>query len=351
MSALFRNLTSTELVKSGQGQLHGIVVNSHSSGTFQIYDGVDDTPATKATGVFTIATALTPAKFPESVLTSTGTAPANDDTVTIGATIYTFKTTLSTGPTVPYEVLIGASAAAALDNLKSAINATAGEGTTYSTGTVAHPSVVATDNTDTTQKIISTTIGTTDNSLATTEDSAQLSWADSTLGGGTGASVEGVATADATFTIDGVSYYFTTVLSEDHTTAVANEILWATNDATALDNMKTAINGNGAEGTAYSTGTNAHPTVTATTNTNTAQTVESKRHGESGNEITTTDTAVGAAWGGATLSGGTEDARLVFNTFTLAAGSQVVELPTSVQFVKGLYIVVGGTADYTIIYN
>src|SRR5688572_4397371 len=83
-------------------------------------------------------------------LTSDATAPSNNDTVTVGGYTYTFKTTL-TG--AAFEVLIGASAAAALDNLKSAINATAGAGTTYGTGTFAHPDVTATTNTDTTQVV------------------------------------------------------------------------------------------------------------------------------------------------------------------------------------------------------
>lgn len=355
--AVTKNITETQLVKLGAGEVYGVVINSHSSGTLALYDGVDNTAGAAATGTFTIDTALTPAKFPESVLTSTGTAPADGDTVTIGSRVYTYKTALSTGPTVAYEVLIGASAAAALDNLKSAINATAGEGTTYSTGTVAHPSVVATDNTDTTQKVISTTIGTGDNSLATTESSAQLSWADTTLGGGTGSSVAGVATADATFVIDDQTYYFTTILSEDHTTAVANEILWVTNDATALDNMKSAINGSGTEGTDYSTGTNAHPTVTATTNTNTTQVVKARVFGTPGNTIATTETAAGASWGGATLSGGTDAARLMNNTMTFSAvattGERTITFPgpSGESFKNGLYAVVGGTADLTIIYQ
>lgn len=114
-------------------------------------------------------------------LTSTGVAPANNDTVTIDTTVYTYKTTL-TG--AAYEVLIGASAAAALDNLKSAINATAGAGTTYGTGTVAHPTVYAITNTNTTQVVVAKLGGTAGNSIASTEVSAQLSWGGATLSGG-----------------------------------------------------------------------------------------------------------------------------------------------------------------------
>lgn len=112
-----------------------------------------------------------------ATLTSDATAPSNGKKVVIGAITYTFKTALTTDPTtVPYEVLIGASAAESLDNLKLAINKGAGEGTNYSTGTVAHPLVTATTNTNTTQVIEAKTAGVAANDIATTTDSAHLSW-------------------------------------------------------------------------------------------------------------------------------------------------------------------------------
>lgn len=348
--AVFANITETQLVRSGAGKVYGVVVNSHSSGTMQVYDGVDNTAESKATGTLTISGGnINYATFPESIITSDETAPSDGDTVTIGSTVYRFKTT----PAQAYDVAIGASAAAALDNLKLAINANGvGDGSDYYAGTEAHPSVIATTNTDTTQKVVSTTIGTTDNTLATTETSSHLSWEDTTLGGGTGSSVTGVATASSTFVIDGTTYYFTNQLSEDVTgTAVANEILWVTNDATALDNMKSAINGSGTEGTDYSTGTDAHPTVTATTNAAAAQTIEAKVFGTPGNSITTTETGDNMAWGGATLSGGTDSAKLILNTYTFATGSQVVSFPEPINFSDGLYFIIGGTADLTVVYN
>jgi len=54
-------------------------------------------------------------------ITSSGTNVSNNDTITIDSKTYTFKTTLT--PTEG-EVLIGASAAVSLDNLKLAINRT-----------------------------------------------------------------------------------------------------------------------------------------------------------------------------------------------------------------------------------
>lgn len=280
---------------------------------------------------------------------ATLTGGLDAETVTIGSVVYRFKNT----PAQAYDVKIGASAAASLDNLKLAINASGiGDGTDYYAGTLVHPYVIATANTDTTQKINSRTYGTGNNTLATTETCAHAAWEDITLGGGTGASIAGVATAGSTFVINGTSYYFTTILSETLLgTAVANEILWVTNDATALDNMKKAINGSGTEGTDYSTGTDANTDVTATTNGNTTQVIEAKVFGTLGNAITTTETATNAAWTGSTLSGGTDAARLMLNTYTFATGSQVVTFPEPINFVNGLFATVGGTADLTVVYN
>ncbi len=346
--ALYRNLTASELIKLGVGKVYGVVVNSHTSGTLKLQDGVDATGGAKATAVLTATGALVPAVHATSTLTSDATNVADGEVVVIGAITYRFKDTM----TQAYDVKIGASAAISLDNLKLAINGTGTAGTHYFDGTVAHTLVIATTNTDTTQKIVSRTYGTANNSLATTETSDHLSWADTTLGGGTGTSDAGVATATATFVINGTSYYLTTELQESvDGTAVANEILWVTNDATALDNVKKAINGTGTEGTDYSTGTNANPDVIATTNTDTAQTFEAKAFGTLGNYLTSTETMTNASFGGTTFSGGTDLARLISNTYTFPSGSQVVTFPEPINFVYGLFATVGGTADLTVIYN
>jgi hypothetical protein len=98
-------------------------------------------------------------------------------------TVYTFVDTL-TDPAVPYEVLIGLSASATLDNLKAAINATGTAGVTWSTGTVAHPVVTATTKNATTLKVEAKTTGYV-GTISVTETSQHLSWGTSTLTGGT----------------------------------------------------------------------------------------------------------------------------------------------------------------------
>jgi hypothetical protein len=81
-------------------------------------------------------------------------------------------------------VLIGADADESLDNLRAAIEAGAGEGTVYGTGTTGTASVVITDVVDQQMFIQASTQGAAGNSIATTETLTNGSFADSTLTGG-----------------------------------------------------------------------------------------------------------------------------------------------------------------------
>ena len=116
-------------------------------------------------------------------LTSDATNVSDGDTVTIGGYVYTFKTNL-TASTAAFEVKIGADAATSLDYLKEAINGTGTPGTNYGSKTYAHPDVVATTNTNTTQVVEAINAGTEANAIATTETSSHLSWGAATLAGG-----------------------------------------------------------------------------------------------------------------------------------------------------------------------
>lgn len=282
-------------------------------------------------------------EFAESVLTASGTI-SDGDTVTIGDKVYTAKTALSSAVR-PNEVLIGVSTAVFLDNLKSAVNGTAGVGTTYSTGTVAHKFVSATTNTDTTQKFVAIFAGEDYNSLATLETGANLSWADTTLGGGT------TTSNPAHNTVDSQTYTFVTALSEaTGATAVPNQILFGASSATALDNLKLAITGGATEGTEYSTGTSQTTLVTATTNADTTQIFEALVAGVEGNYIAVSDTIANGAFGTDTLIGGVDATILITTTYTLPAGPQIITFPEPIEFSTGLYLVVGGTLDCTVLY-
>jgi hypothetical protein len=253
--------------------------------------------AVAATQILELTGVIVPGSHAESVLTAN--TILDGDIVTIGSQPYRFKTE----PAQAYDVALGESDAAALDNLKAAINATGTPGTEYFAGTLAHPSVVATDNADTTQKIVARVPGTAANALATTSSGATLAWPDTTLGGDTGASNPGIA--PETITIDSVVYSVVNVLSETNgAAAIANQVLFGDDTAACLDNLKLAINHGATMGTNYSTGSVVHPTVEATTNANDAQTVASKVKGVVGNSIAVDDTLSNGSWGAAALAGG-----------------------------------------------
>jgi len=356
----YQNMSESGIVTRDGGELSKIIVNSHSSGTLTIYDAVE--AGAQATTTLTSAGACVPASHGQNVLTSSGAmvagthavsvftssgAVVEDETITIGSTVYTAKAI----PTAPYHVAMGANAEAFLANLKNAINGTLSYG-----GTEAHPSVVATASDATTLTVRGRVPGTSLNTVATTETFTNGSWADSTFGGGTGDSNPAVTSDAATFTIGDITYTAVLELSETSgATAVPYQILWVTSEAVFLDNIKKAVNASGLAGTDYSTGTYEHPQVYATTNTNTTQVFLSKTTGTGGNSIATTETLGNYSFTSTVMASGTgSDGRIMHSTITLSAvattGERTVEFGGE-EFVNGLYITVGGTADFTVVYN
>lgn len=112
-----------------------------------------------------------------------GITIANGDTVTIGAQTYTFKTAL-TAPAVPNEVKVGASDSISLDNLIAAINAAAGSGSTYGTGTVANADVTAAAGAGDTMDIAAKLSGAAGNGIALSATLTSGSWNRTTTEGG-----------------------------------------------------------------------------------------------------------------------------------------------------------------------
>ena len=237
------------------------------------------------------------------------------------------------------DVLIGISAAVALDNLKSAVNATAGAGTTYGTGTLVHADVIATDNADTTQKFIARTPGTAANTLATTTTSTHLSWPDTTLGGGTGTSNPGVA--GETVTIGAKTYTWVDVLSETNgAAAIVNQVLYGGSVTVAFANLKKAVNAEAGEGTNYSTGTTANATANVTATDATTVDVSADTVGPDGNSVATTTTMANGAFGAVTLEGGTYGAGVVAKQSltwspAILEGSQPVNLASDISSTSG----------------
>lgn len=118
-----------------------------------------------------------------NTLTSDTTAPADGSTVVVDGKTYTFQTTLTN---VDGHVAIGGSAAAALTNLKAAINLSAGAGTTYAAATTAHTTVSATTLTATTLLLVALTAGKVGNALTLSlGGTTHLSITAGTFAGGT----------------------------------------------------------------------------------------------------------------------------------------------------------------------
>lgn len=322
-------------------------------------------PGTSLNTVATTGTALRTVWADTTLGGGTGASDAGVTTgaatVTIGAITYTVVDALSEtygADAVAYQVLKGASEATMLDNLKLAINATGTAGTQYSTGTLVHPYVIATTNSDTVQKIVSRSVGNAAatavvNALATTETMANTAWADTTFGGGTGNSNPAVTSDAATFTIGDITYTGVLELTETSgVTAVPYQVLWVTSEAVFLDNIKLAVNASGVAGTDYSTGTYEHPSVYATTNAATTQVFVAKKMGTAGNSIATTETLGNYSFTSTVMaSGAGANGKIMHNTMTFSAvattGERVLDFGGE-EFTNGLYATVGGTADLSI---
>jgi len=236
---------------------------------------------------YTWRAALTGAKA-TGTITTTGNF-SEGETVSVEGQTYTFRAT----PVSPYDIDIGGSAAASLDNLKQAINqgdtegAGEGEGTNYGTGTLFHPLVTATTNANDSQIVQARDFGTYANRFMTSETCAAASWGAATMTGG-------VAT-------------------------IPNEILTTGVAATELDSLKLAINNSATEGTEYSFGTKAHPQVTAEANDNTTQVVTARDFAV-GEDIASTKTMTNWAWGATTLASGVSDQNAVDATALAGTG-------------------------------
>jgi hypothetical protein len=150
----------------------------------RIYSATTASPPTQLTNDFTVQTVGVAARavLATGVLTSSADY-ANNDTVTIGSQVYTFKTTL-TG--AAYEVLRGVSESNTISNLVAAINGGAGAGTAYGTGTVAsiYVTAVAGSHTVTVTALDTYTAAQAD-AIATTNVSggSTASWGHTTLTG------------------------------------------------------------------------------------------------------------------------------------------------------------------------
>lgn len=177
------NISGSVIV--GQSSASMALTSSTSAFHARLYLQDSGNDATLNTNTFATAIDSNAAVAATGTLTLTG-QPVAAQTVTIGSTVYTFRAT-----TVPaaFDVLIGATASDSLDNLISAINASAGAGTTYGTGTTGHPTVGAAAGAGDTMTLTADTAGEAGNAIATTETLTNGSFGAATLTGGAEANV------------------------------------------------------------------------------------------------------------------------------------------------------------------
>ena len=111
-------------------------------------------------------------------------------------------------------------------------------------------------------------------------------------------------TADDTVTINGKAYKFVASPTTE------GDVDIGTTAAVTLDNLKAAITHTGTAGTDYVCAA-AHPTVTATTNADTVQTLEAITEGTAGNALTLAKSAATLTVSDTVLAGGVDDVPIV----------------------------------------
>ena len=279
-------------------------------------------------------------------------APADGDTVTINSRVYTFKTALT--PTAD-EVLIGASATTARDNLVSALNGSSGAGTTYvagspqvnasvsaaagtatyATGVLSFTDVPSNNDTVTIEgrayTFKTTLTGAADEVLigVSLNPSVTASNLAQAINGGSGAGTSYIAGSpqvnahvsaatsytyatglltfaaqpanNDTVTIEGRTYTFKTTL-----TPTADEVLRGADATASRNNLVSAINGTSGAGTTYVAGTPQVNADVSAVASGADMSVTSLYTGSLGNFIDTTEVSANLSWGAATLTGGTD---------------------------------------------
>lgn len=131
-------------------------------------------------------------------LTASGTF-TDTQTVVVGGKTYTTQTSLTN---VDGNVLIGADAAATLQNLYDAINLTGTAGTQYAAAMTANTRVKATAVTATTLVVRALTPGEVGNLIASTETQTNAAWGAATLASGAGNFTAWVAALEASTQIN-----------------------------------------------------------------------------------------------------------------------------------------------------
>lgn len=196
-------------------------------------------------------------------LTFNSELPHDEDTVILGQTAYTFKTTLT--PTAG-EVLIEATVTATIDNLVAAAMGGEGAGTKYATGTVGVDGVVTASKTSADTMLITyNALGFAGNQYDTAGTLTHATWGAARLSGG----------------ID---------------PQAANDVKTGGNVEGSIDNLVLAITAGAGAGTNYGTGTVVNPLATAVKASAATMTATNKIKGVIGNETAIAETLADGSW-------------------------------------------------------
>ncbi len=268
----------------------------------------------------TAHTTITGAKNAADKFTATATSIGDVGDSYVSTTTMTLATWGDTtlnggeGVDVAYDVLIGATAEASIDNLVAAINKAAGESTTYGTGTVAHPSVTAAKTAADTLTATAASVGDDGNLIAVATDVSLASWA-------------------------GAGF-----LTGGDDAEKANDVLIGISAEDSIDNLIKAITDAGTEGTHYGTGTTANAYVTAVKTDTDKVTATAKTAGVAGNSIAIATDIANASWADAAtfLGGGVnsttgEDREMCADAsyYYISFGASTVSTQNWRRFAKG----------------
>lgn len=271
IDSLVAAITYDAGVGTNEGVLYGTGTTAHSTVT----------GAKTAADIFT-ATALSVGDAGNSIATTTDMGSGSWGAGTLEG---------GEGVEAAYDVLIGATAEASIDNLVLAVNAGAGAGTNYGTGTVAHPTVTGSKSAADSFTATAKSVGDAGNLIDSETDIALASWAGAHLANG-----------------------------DDADTAY--DVLIAGTAEGSIDNLVLAISAGAGEGTNYGTGTVAHTMVTAAKADTDKVVATAKVKGTAAHSIATTDTVSLADWGAGVLGSGVDGTVGVANE-TCADGSYI----------------------------
>jgi len=261
--------------------------------------------------------------------------PTSGDTLTIGATTYTFVAAGSAN--AAGDVAIGGTMATTLTNLMNAVNNTGTSGVdTFDNGGAANADASITSINDGQAVVTALAAGVGGNAYALSGTFANTDNVAGTPGGGAAAiassgylALNSVPSSGNTVTIGNQTYTFTS-----GTPTAANQVELGDTITATLNNLEEAVNngpnGTGA-GTAYGTGTVANTEATITSVTGNQALITASNAGASGNTLTLSANLTNGGGGGTDGTVGSK----------LSGGGASVDLSSSSDAQNALTVIAG----------